>query len=231
VRTLVGAKVDDRLDQADDRGRHRDGVVPRQRLDPQGVVRGLGSTDQRLRLEPRALHLRARLRDLHLVRAGRAVDDNRVGRAVAGAAQSGQIDIGRLGVGAGEVVDRDRIRAGERVNGDPLDLVQVIVTLAMSRENRIRWPFADTSMFSLMFAVEIEGVRAVLALDGVAALARVPVERVVVLAQQCEEGGTDGVGCPRGDSGCGRSAPGGARCRRKGGRGFGGVRYGRKPAG
>src|SRR4029450_6760082 len=97
----------------------------------------------------------------------------------------------------------------------------------MSRENRIRWPFADTSMFSLMFAVEIEGVRAVLALDGVAALARVPVERVVVLAQQCEEGGTDGVGCPRGDSGCGRSAPGGARrCRRKGGRGFGGGRGG-----
>jgi hypothetical protein len=56
----------------------------------------------------------------------------------------------------------------------------------MSRKNRIRWPFAETSMFSLMFAVEIEGVRAVLALDGVAAVARVPLERVVVLAQQCE---------------------------------------------
>ena len=58
---------------------------------------------------------------------------------------------------------------------------------AMSRVNRTRPPLAETSMFSAMFApLNSHRVGAVLALDGVVAVARIPLERVVAGA---EEGG------------------------------------------
>ena len=60
-----------------------------------------------------------------------------------------------------------------------------IVMLATSRVKRTRPPLAEMSMFSAMLApLKIERVDAVLALDHVAAVARVPVERVVAGAQQ-----------------------------------------------
>ena len=62
-----------------------------------------------------------------------------------------------------------------------------IVTLATSRKNRTRPPFAEISMFSLMFAPKNSmRVRAVLAFDGIVAVAGVPLEHVVAGTEQRE---------------------------------------------
>ena len=74
--SAVGAEVDDRLNQAEDNGCNRDGVVPRERLDAQSVVGRLGARDPRLGLEARDLDLPTRRSDL--VGSGGAVDDDRV---------------------------------------------------------------------------------------------------------------------------------------------------------
>ena len=55
------------------------------------------------------------------------------------------------------------------------------------RKNRTRWPFAETSKFSLDVApVEHHRVGAVLTFDDVAAVARIPLEDVVVIAEQSD---------------------------------------------
>ena len=60
-----------------------------------------------------------------------------------------------------------------------------IVTLATSRRKRTRPPLATMSMFSLAFGAEEEHrVGAVLALDGVVAVARIPLEHVVAGAHE-----------------------------------------------
>ena len=56
-----------------------------------------------------------------LVGAVGAVDDDGVGRAVAAAADRVEVDVDRLDVGAGEVVDGDRVGAAERADVDVLD--------------------------------------------------------------------------------------------------------------
>ena len=60
-----------------------------------------------------------------------------------------------------------------------------MVMAAMSRVRRTREPLAETSMCSAgVGAVEVQGVAAALAFDGVAAVARIPLEAVVAGAQQ-----------------------------------------------
>jgi hypothetical protein len=60
-----------------------------------------------------------------------------------------------------------------------------IVTLATSRANCVRVPLAVMSMFSCdVDAVELKRVGAVLALDGIVAVARVPDEGVVAAATE-----------------------------------------------
>ena len=67
----------------------------------------------------------------------------------------------------------------------PSTSLRSIVTLATSRVNRTRSPLAEMSIFSFdVGAVEEHRVEAVLALDGVAAVARVPDEGVVAGAHQ-----------------------------------------------
>ena len=60
ARLAVRAEIDDQLDQVEDDGRNRDGVVARLRLDAKSVGQGLGACDPGLRLEAGDLDLPAR---------------------------------------------------------------------------------------------------------------------------------------------------------------------------
>ena len=66
-------------------------------------------------------------RDADRVVAVGAVDDDGVGRAVAGAAarRRGEVEVDLRHVGAGQVVDGDRVGAAEGVEVDRLDAVEV----------------------------------------------------------------------------------------------------------
>ncbi len=88
-------------------------------------------------------------------------------------------------VGAGQVVDRDRVGAAERVEVDSLDAVRVHRDVPRVAEEP--QPVAVRRQVDLLGrggAVEHHRVRAVLALDRVAAVARVPDERVVAGAEE-----------------------------------------------
>ena len=118
--------------------------------------------------------------------AGGAVDDDGVGRAVAGAAAArprGRVDVGD--VGAGQVVDGDRVGAAEGVEVDLLDAVEVHRDVPTSRVNRSAAAVGgEVDVLGDVGAVEEHRVDAVLAFDDVAAVAGVPHEGVVAGAQE-----------------------------------------------
>ena len=119
-----------------------------------------------------------------------AVDDHRVGLAVAGrpADRAGEVDVDLGDVGAGQVVDRDRVGAAQRVerrwsrrrSRSMTMLPRLRVNSARAAVGRGREDLVAVA------AVEQHRVGAVLALDRVAAVARIPLEHVVAGA---EEGG------------------------------------------
>ena len=119
--------------------------------------------------------------------AGRAVDDHGVRRAVALAAarRRRQVEVDLLDVGAGEVVDRDGVGAAQGVELDVLDAVEVHGDVAdVAEQPHPRAIGRDVDVLGDVGAVEHQRVGAGLALDGVAAVARVPDERVVAGAEQ-----------------------------------------------
>ena len=105
-------------------------------------------------------------------------------------------------VGSGEVVDGDHVGAAERVDVDPLDAVRVHRDVGRRRGRTAagcRWPTGrpcSATLAPLNSIVSLPGC----ALDRVAAVARIPVERVVASAHR-----------RRRCRGCRRSS----RCRRR----------------
>ena len=88
-------------------------------------------------------------------------------------------------VGAGEVVDRDRVGTAERAEVDRLDVVHVHRDVRHVAEEA--QPLAvggHVDALGDVGAVEQQRVDAGLAFDGVAAVARIPDERVVAGAQE-----------------------------------------------
>ena len=122
----------------------------------------------------------------HVV-AGGAVDDDGVGLAVAGAAAGRrcQVEVDLVHVGAGQVVDGDGVGAAEGVEVDALDAVEVHRDVAdVAGEPDAAAVGREVDLLGDVGAVEQQRVGAGLALDGVAAVAGVPDERVVAGAHE-----------------------------------------------
>ena len=102
------------------------------------------------------------------------------------AAGGAEVDVDLLDVGPGQVVDRDGVGAAQRVDVDRLDAVEVHRDVAdVAEQPGMRLPLAEMSMFSLTLAPLNSSVSMPrLALDRVAAVARVPDEGVVARAEQ-----------------------------------------------
>ena len=88
-------------------------------------------------------------------------------------------------VGPAQVVDRDGIGAAQRIEVDGLDVVEVHDDVAdVAGEQSAAAVGRDVEDLVRGAAVEQQGVDAVLALDHVAAVARIPLEHVVAGAEQ-----------------------------------------------
>ena len=113
------------------------------------------------------------------------VDGDRVGRAVAAAVRAAQVDVDPLDVRAAEVADRDVVGAAERAEFDALDIVQVHGDVRdIAEEQRASAVGDDVDVLGGVRAEEQQHVGAVLALDRVVAVARVPLEHVVAGAEE-----------------------------------------------
>src|SRR5207248_11206594 len=118
-----------------------------------------------------------------------AVDDNTVGLAVAGGGAEGGCEVDRyvLDVGAGEVVDGHEVGAAEGVDVDQLHAGRVHRDVALSAEEleavSVR---QQVNLLGSAGTVEDHRVDALLALDDVAAVARIPDEGVFAGAQERE---------------------------------------------
>src|SRR5262249_6996385 len=111
-----------------------------------------------------------------------AGDNDGVGQGVARAAtrRGGKVEVEVGEVGAGQVVDRDGVRAAQGVEVDPLDAVEVHHdTGDAGAEADARAVGGDVDPLADIRAVEEHRVGAGLSLDDVAAVAGIPDERVV----------------------------------------------------
>ena len=181
------AAVDREVDLAGLEPGSVDGVVAGKPVDGERVEGALGAGERHLRRQSVDDYARAAAGDGDGVVAGRAVDDHVVRRPVtlAAARRSRQVDVDLLGVGPGEVVDRDGVGAAQRVDLDVLDAVEVHGDVGDVAEQP--HPAAigrDVHVLGDVGAVEHQRIGAGLALDDVAAVARVPDERVVAVAEQ-----------------------------------------------
>ena len=123
--------------------------------------------------------------NLDRVVAAGAVDDHLIVLAVPGVAAEGggQVGVDGLHVGAGEVVDRHCVEP-------PSALKSTVSTVRIHRDRALGAEEAQTltvrrqvDLLAAVGSVEQHRVGAVLALDGVAAVARIPDERVVARAE------------------------------------------------
>ena len=96
-----------------------------------------------------------------------------------------QVDRDLLHVGPGEVVDRDGVGAAERGKLDVLDAVEVHGDVAdVAEQPHPRAVGRDVDVLVRVGAVEHQRIGAGLTLDRVAAVARIPDEGVVAVAEQ-----------------------------------------------
>ena len=149
-----------------------------------------GAADVMLGRQTDHLDVRALAGNHDHVVADRAVDGHAVGAPStdSGARGRGEVrdDVGehRCRSGRGRRSCRCLRSALSSIFSTPSVSIVMLPTL---RRNRTRCPFADTSKFSLaLLAVEHHRVEAVLTLDDVAAVARIPLEHVVFAAEQRE---------------------------------------------
>ena len=164
-----------------------DGVVAREGVDRELVVR---------RFDPRDVHRGGQARDRDAGRragnhdpvgTARAVDDDGVGLAVAGAAagRARQVEVHAGDAGAGQVVDGEGVGAAQGGDVDLLDAVDVHGHVAdVAEQPQPAAVGREVDVLIGVGAVELQRVVAVLALDDVAAVAGVPHERVVAGAHE-----------------------------------------------
>ena len=184
-RVHVVAAVEDHLSRAGDARAARERVVAVEAGRDEPVAR-LVAGDPHLRGEAAEDEPAGRVvAQLERVGRGRSVRDDGVDGAVAAAARRVHVDVDRVQVGAREVADEDRVRAAERPQREPLDPVQVHGDPGdVARERAHGSRSQDLHVLGDVGAVEGERVGTALALDDVAAVARVPLERVVARAEQ-----------------------------------------------
>src|SRR4051794_8217493 len=176
---LVGAEIDDRRDERAHVGGDLDVVATAERVDAQDVVRRLAAGDRGLGGQTGRHHLRARAVDVDPLGLVAAVERDRVGGAVAEPVEAGEVDVGRLQAGAGEVADGDVVGAAEGAEVGLLDAVEVHGDGGdVAGEAHARAVGRDVDVLADVRAVELQRVVAGLALDGVAAVAGVPLEGV-----------------------------------------------------
>ena len=114
-----------------------------------------------------------------------AVDGDRVRRAVAMPPWRRQIDRDLLHIGAGQIVDDDIVGAAQGVELNAFDAVEVHRDVGdVTGEQRPRAVRRDVDVLVDVGAVEQQRIEAALALDHIAAVARVPDERVVAASQK-----------------------------------------------
>src|SRR6516164_3864536 len=121
-----------------------------------------------------------------VVAVGR-IDDDRVRRAVAAGAAGlcAQVDSDLVDAGSRQIVDCDGVGTTSGVDLDVLDAVEVHGDVAdVAGEPRAAAIGRDVDVLGDVGAVEQERVGARLPFDGVAAVARIPDERVVARAEQ-----------------------------------------------
>ena len=117
--------------------------------------------------------------EVDVVSAGAAVDGHEVGRTVRTTGRALQVDLRDAEVGAGHVVDGDRVDAAERRQVELLDAVHVHADVGDVTEEQRALPVRGQAHLLVgARAVEVERVAAGLALDDVAAVTRVPAEAV-----------------------------------------------------
>ena len=116
-----------------------------------------------------------------------AIDDHRVGQAVALAGPRGCREVdGDLGhIGAGEVVDDDGVGTAKGVERDVLDVVEVHDHVAdIARQPHALAIGGDLEDLIDIGAIEQKRIAAVLTLDNVAAVAGIPDKGVIAAAEQ-----------------------------------------------
>jgi hypothetical protein len=160
-----------------------DDVVAGERIDRRCVVAGFGvrEVDRGGEAEDAAASRCCRRRGSRR-RVG-AHDDRPVGLTVAGVAAP-EVGVGGRDVGAGEVVDRDRVGAAERGVVDPLHVVEVHNGAGkVAEEAHALAVGGRVDRFGGGRAVEAQSVGAGLVLDRVVVVTGVPDERLVALCR------------------------------------------------
>ena len=159
-----------------------DRVVTAEPVERQLVVCGLGVVDLDGRENPVHNDGTPVRRDLDVIRVVRAVDRDRVGRAVARSAADRGLEVERdaLEIGPGRVVHDRVVGPAERLDVDELGVVQVHRDRALSAEEPEAVAVGrDVEVLGHAGPVEEHRVGAVLTFDDVAAVARIPDEGVV----------------------------------------------------
>src|SRR6476469_8064344 len=178
--------VHEELNRSGGQARGLDAVRAREGVDLEPVVRGLRVTNRDDGVKTLRRHLGRVPEGPDRVVAVSAVDDNTVGLPVAGGAAEGACEVdGHVpDVGAGEVVDGHEVGAAEGVDVDQLHAGRVHRDVALSAEElEAASVCRQIDLLGAAGAVEHHRVDAVLAFDGVAAVAGIPDEAVVAGAE------------------------------------------------
>ena len=158
---------------------------PPEGVERQPVVGLLLGEDVDRGLQPEDVDAAGVARGAERVGALGAVDRDRVGRAVAAAVRPAQVETRLRQVGAAQVADDDVVGTAEGAEVDALDVVEVHRHVGdVADEQDASAVRGDVDVLGDVGAEEEHRVRAVLALERVVAVARVPLEDVVAGAHQ-----------------------------------------------
>src|SRR4051794_7017989 len=180
-RIVAGAAVENEGYRPGGHGRRIDRVIAHAGEDRQ-LIGGIRVVDSHERGEPPDGNHSPRHRDSDVVAGIAPVDRHgvqlTVGRSGPGGAR--EIEGNLLHIGVGQIVDDDVVSAAPRGELDALDTVQVHRDTAdVTGERGPRAVGGDLDLLGDIGAVEEERVGAVLTIDAVAAVARIPDERVI----------------------------------------------------
>nr|WP_249779420.1 hypothetical protein [Bradyrhizobium sediminis] len=185
-RIVTSAAIDREPDLTGNERRSVDGVVAIETIDDERIIGALRMIDDHLRGQPPDGDGCAAAGDIDAIVARSPVNDHGIRLAVAIAGARGcQVDSDLPDAGTGEIVDRDGVGAARSRNLDALDAVEVHRNGPdVSKKRRAAATGRDIDTFADIGAVELQRVGARPALDHVAAVARIPDEQVVAVAEQ-----------------------------------------------
>ena len=162
-----------------------DDVIAAQGVERQPVIGQLLEEDVDRGLKPEDVDAAGVARRAEHVGAVGAVDRDRVGRAVAAAVGPAQVEADLRHVGAAQVADDDVVGAAQGAEVNALDVVEVHRHVGhVAEEEHPSAVGHDVDVLAGARAEEQHLVDAVLALERVVAVARVPLEHVVAGAHQ-----------------------------------------------